>query len=372
MVANQPDRARQLLDGLSISPLATLSCSEGFAWTSEDEFRAVRTILKSGFSPAARAEGRATQFLIEFINHLDHPAQFEPLMALLVDLSLPRGALQEAVTATGSLFGRSRMDPRSTQALYSPSISQRLRELLDETRKHELDGTAVLLEFVKYLRKAGSQTRCEDADGEARAAVFLSSFRRLWKDSFPNPESVDRIPESSELVSKEAKGKSDAEAYWKAGRDAEMATLLRKTWQQLDQPTVGLNTLNMAEKTELMQILLRRVEEWRGASKGEKRASSEFNKACLVYRELIERAPEDAIRATIAQEYVSFLSRNEMLAAEPVLWYLQVQLLIELEKKPSQTLLIQTAIRQEGHPLIRFRQLLCSGGACEREGDTKH
>lgn len=354
VVREEPHRARQVLDSLAINPLPSLTCNEGYVWASPDEFEAVRSVWKDGFTRRERTEGKDRRFLLDFINRIDHPAQIEPLLAMLVQLSLAQDTLQEVITAVGALLERARVDARTTQTILSPALSQRFHEVWRLAKNEGLTSEPLLTGFAKYLNRVGASGRCADSDVAVRAKVFLTSFNRLWSEAFPDQDSTNASPTVDGMVSKEAKGKAVAQVFWKAGRDKDFAQSLGATWRLLN----GSIPPSAIERAEAVDTMLRHFEDWRRNPSDSDDMRDQFSKVCLVYRELIERLPDAKARLNVGQDYVLFLSRSEMLTAEPVLWYLHVQLLVEATRR-SELQDVGDLLRRAGHPIMRVQMDLC-------------
>lgn len=366
VVQDKPNRARRIVEDLAISPLPSLSCDQGYVWASPDEFEALRIVWEQGFSARERAEGKHREFLVGFINRLEHPAQLEPLLSVLAQLALPEDALQEVITALGALLERAPVDARTSQVVLSPALSQRLLELWRRAKSERVAGEPILVGFTKYLHRVGTYVRCEDSDAPLRAKIFLTSMKTLWSEAYPAQDSAHALPEIGDLVSKDAKGKATGEVYWQQGKDKGLAQSLIGTWRMLKSATPP----SAIETEAAVEALLHRVEEWRQQQSSSEEARDRFNKLCLVYRELIEGLPAGAVRAKVAEDYISLLSISEMLNVEPVLWNLHARMLVDTLKRPELQD-VGIILRKAGHPILLVHLNLCGADCGQNDSAAK-
>ena len=205
-----PEKARRALESLASSPLTPLTCIAGYAWRGEDEFRAAKAILEKGFTAVERQKGVDFRYLMDFINRLNNVSQFEPVIELLTQVPLSNDQMQEALTAVGAFFARTKTESRSLQVVLSLSLAQRFREL-SRLNRQQLNILAPLSEFRKFILRAAQEVRCEDSDIPRRADTFLMTMQAVWNEAVPVGTGVEGLPERVELISKESNGKADAE-----------------------------------------------------------------------------------------------------------------------------------------------------------------
>lgn len=359
-----PEKARGALEAFASSPLTPLSCSEGYAWRGEDEVHAARAILERGFSSAERKKGLEFRYLIDFINRMDNVSQVEPILELLVLVPLSSEQMQEALSAVGSFFARTRTESRSLQVILSPSIGQRFRELSNVAQKRHLNISAPLSEFRKLLLRAALHVRCGDSDIVRRVDIFMVTMRTVWDELVPVGTGVEALPEREELISKESKGNAIAEVYWQSNEDKPILDDFRKMARSLN---AQKESETLSEETVRVRIreLLRKIIDWRESLKGQNLGRSDsFNKVCVIYQGLVDMVPDSELQFAVAQEYISFLSLSGMALTEPVLWYFHVQVAVASPGAQNPAGAMNKAMVMGTHSVITLRRKLCVKDLC--------
>jgi hypothetical protein len=332
MVRLDPKKARLLWGEMQKPKLERLKCEEALIYDVGDYYRAIVEMARRAFTREEMRIGEEIQFVEQHIVNIASPAEVMEAAPAIMDLQTTTAQFY-ALAETYSRALENVVNDNRSFWFYTDRLQSAPLALAGVCERRGFPADFLLARYRDYMVRQLGAPRCAEnlmSDGKpillpkfaTELNAALDRYEYIPKISYD--DSKPRYTDRAALIypywtTRRAKSLIDKIFVLRFGHVHKLSTRVKSN--ELPKP-LPYEIRQSSQWQYQLSDFLREMAEWR--PEHEASADDYFHQKCRLFNELLELAPNSAMRLRILSEYMAFLEQNRFERKSFIEWFLHV------------------------------------------------